>query len=399
MHLRPRFIAPIIKKKQKVFSIVGVLGARQVGKSTLLRDLIGKSGNIPYFTLDRPEILQELRSRPESFILANSNDFSTPIILDEAHKAPQAFDVLKVLADERKKRGIVTITGSVDFSLASGVRETLTGRIGLCRMYPMSVAEVAQRRFAPCSLTRGKLNKSGAASTRASSREVEVWLTRGGMPGICKLTDRVERELMIEEWLQSVCYRDLPQLQGARYDGALARQLLGLIAKSPQYSEAEMAHALGEDTRRVKSHLRGLEALFVIYRISPCREAGGTGFDLFCLHDAAIAQYLGAERRTLYSILVVNEILSQFEYGSLGRVTLSHYSSRGRIKLPLVFTADDKVIPIAILDRDSPSSNELKSLRSILQTKNVPQIFCLAPVSQTVEIDRGIWLVPYQEIC
>lgn len=147
MHLRQRFLISIIKKKQKVFPLVGVLGARQVGKSTLLRDLIGKLGDIPYFTLDRPEILQELRTRAESFILANSNDFSTPIILDEAHKAPQAFDVLKVLADERKNRGIVTITGSVDFSLASGVRETLTGRIGLCRLYPLSVSEVAQRQL------------------------------------------------------------------------------------------------------------------------------------------------------------------------------------------------------------------------------------------------------------
>ncbi len=397
MHLRQRFLISIIKKKQKVFPLVGVLGARQVGKSTLLRDLIGKLGDIPYFTLDRPEILQELRTRAESFILANSNDFSTPIILDEAHKAPQAFDVLKVLADERKNRGIVTITGSVDFSLASGVRETLTGRIGLCRLYPLSVSEVAQRQLTTPFAARELGKRTSAAP--ASVKEVETWLARGGMPAICQLSNRVERELVIEDWLQSVCYRDLPQLKGARYDGALARQLLGLIAKSPHYSESEMARVLGEDTRRVKSHLRGLEALFVIYRIAPYREGGGSGFDLFCLHDAAIASYLGADRKTLYLILVVNEILTQFEYGSLGRVSLFHYSSRGRLKLSLVIKANEKLTPMAILDRDAPTSNEIKSLRAMVQNQTFQKINCLAPVSQAVEIHKGLRLIPYEHIC
>ncbi len=399
MHLRSRFLLPNIQKKQRVFPIVGVLGARQVGKSTLLRDLIGKQANIPYFTLDRPAILQELKSRAESFILINTNEFTTPIILDEAHKAPVVFDVLKVLADERKKRGIVIVTGSVDFALASGVRETLTGRMGLCRLYPLTVAEISQQKL------RTPLLKLSAASTKStapctvSANEVDAWLTRGGMPAICQLSNIVERDALIEEWLQSVCYRDLPQLKGGKYDGALARSLFDLIAKYPESSESDFARILGEDTRRIKTHLRALEALFVIYRISPYRQAGGTGFDMFCLHDAAIAHYLGAEKRTLYFILVVNEILAQSEYAGSGKVSLFHYSTRGKTKLDLIFRLNEKATALVISDRDTASTNKIKSLQAIIKDRLFPKVLYLAPVTQSIEIQKGIQLLPYELVC
>ncbi len=60
MHLRTRHALDIITKKARMLPIVGVLGPRQVGKSTLLRDLLAPKQQIPYFTLDRPEILHEV---------------------------------------------------------------------------------------------------------------------------------------------------------------------------------------------------------------------------------------------------------------------------------------------------------------------------------------------------
>jgi predicted AAA+ superfamily ATPase len=147
MHLRNRHLIDKIVKRRKAFPLVGVLGARQVGKSTLLRDILAKQLGVTYITLDRPQILRDAKSRPEGFVLTHTEEFKKPIIIDEAHKAPPLFDVLKVLADERKNRGIVLLTGSVDFLSVSGIRETLTGRIGMTRLYPLTVGEIAQRRF------------------------------------------------------------------------------------------------------------------------------------------------------------------------------------------------------------------------------------------------------------
>jgi len=397
MHIRDRYIVDIIDKKLRAFAIVGVLGARQVGKSTLLRDLIAKPRGLSYLTLDRPNILSEARSQPESFILSSSEDFSKTIIVDEAHKAPDLFDVLKVLADERRKRGAVMITGSVDFMKVGGVREALTGRLGLTRLYPLTIGEMAKRsfRFGWGNLTKAKTVDQSPCATM----DVDSWLERGGMPAICQLGDKSLREELIEEWLQSICYRDLPQLKGARYDGALAREVLGLIAKFPEASEADIARRLGEDARRIRRHTQGLEALFVIYRISPLKAAGGDGFDRFTLLDPAVARYLGAEKRDLYRILVVNEILAQHEYSGNGPVTLHHFSKRGRTRIDLVIATKRGNLALAIHHQATIDQYLIKRLEHAQKLNIASDIHVLSPTVEHFKIRKGLVQIPYRMVC
>ncbi len=396
MHLRSRYLSNLIIKKRKTWPLVAIFGARQVGKSTLLRDAIAKPAQIPYFTLDRPEILRRLRNGAESFILEETANFKTPIIIDEAHKAPAIFDVLKVLADERRTRGVVIITGSVDFSMASGVRETLTGRLGVCRLYPFTVGEIKQQKF---STFWGNAKAQRKLRENISVADIETWITRGGMPGICWLADAAERSAMIEEWLQSVCYRDLQQLKGSRYDGALAREILSLLAHNPETSAAAMAAALGEDSRRISKHLRGLEALYVLHRVRPLKAAGGVGFDRFYLFDAAVAAHLGAARKTLYSILLINESLAQHEYAGLTRAELFHYASRGKTKLDLVIKSEGRYFGFAVSDRAEQSSATLRSLEATAQKKIFSGISVLAPVTQDLLLRPGVRLEPFFYYC
>ncbi len=116
------------------------------------------------------------------------------------------------------------------------------------------------------------------------------------MPAICNYSDRHERATLIEEWLQSVCFRDLMQLRGARYEGSVARDLLELIAKNPELSRADLARQLGLDSRVIGKYLVGLAALHVLHRIRPYRVRRGAGSDRFYLFDAAVAEYLGASK-------------------------------------------------------------------------------------------------------
>lgn len=401
MHLRQRFLTEIIDKKRKIFPLVGVLGARQVGKSTLLRDIIGKqNGGIRYLTLDRPEILKEARVRAENFVLSNTNEFTSPITIDEAHKAPGLFDILKVLADEKRKRGIVTITGSVDFALASGVRETLTGRIGICRLYPLTIAELTGKPFRTRWAAANK-KSSGKKQTEASATDtqVEAWLERGGMPSICRLHDRTERESMIEEWLQSVCYRDLLQLRGAKYDGALAREIIQHVAERPDLSQAELAHAIGEDSRVVAKHILGLEALFILTKVRPYKQKGGGGFDRYYVLDASVASYLRASRKTLYTILMINEILAQHEYGGIGRVELFYYATRRSTKIDLLVSSGRRTSALVISDRATIDPYSLRTLRTLRDKGFSDSFSIVSPVAQEFKIDRAIIAVPIRYYC
>jgi predicted AAA+ superfamily ATPase len=384
MHVKNRYLSNAIDKKRKILPLVGILGARQVGKSTLLRDLIGKASEIPYFTLDRQEVLREARRSAENFILSRTDDFKNPVIIDEAHKAPALFDALKVLADERKTRGIVLLTGSVDFSLAAGVRETLTGRLGVCRLHPLTVGEIAQRGF---------------LQPKATLKEVDAWIERGGMPAICQIRTRVERDALIEEWLQAVCYRDLLQLKGARYDPVIAREVLNIVARLPDSSQSDIAHEMGEDSRVIAKHLRGLEALFVINQIRPYKRLGCSGATRFQLFDSAVARYLGATVGTCRGILLVNEFLARFEYSGNPRPSLAFLARRGHTKIDLIVEEEKGLRALVVIERAELDSYRLRSLKSLVGEGDLPKIEIVAPIAERMIISKGIEMVPTQEYC
>lgn len=390
MHLRTRHIIDILKKKARMLPIVGVLGPRQVGKSTLLRDLLAAKQEIPYFTLDRPELLREVKSKPEAFILNQSNDLLNPIIIDEAQKAPKLFDVLKVLADERRTRGIIYITGSVDFSKVSGVRETLTGRIAIARLYPMTIAELSNRPL------YHRLSDPNAPSP-ATSREVESWIERGGMPAICKFNDPTERSTLISEWLQAVCYRDLLQLKGTRYDGSQAYDLLELIARNPEHSQADLARQLGVDSRLVAKYLAAFEALYIVHRVRPYKARLGSGFDRFYIFDAGVAAHLGASRKTRYTILLLNEICAQAEYSGAKRIEIYYYALRGRTKFDLLVKSAAELHPLVVSERAEVDPYLRRSLTALSMAAQFKKIAVVAPVVNRYELSTNVSVRPFTD--
>lgn len=415
MHLRPRAVIEILNKKRRLYPLVGVLGIRQSGKSTLLRDLVGRQEGLPYFTLDRPEILKAVKAKPESFLRAESNGFEKSIIIDEAQKSPALFDVLKVLADENRKRGMVLLAGSVDFSKAHGVREALTGRIGISRLYPFTLGELrgdatvaeegAGKKIGLIDKMAGDAKYDASQADRLN-REIQTYLLRGGMPTICRIGDAHERGLIINELLDAICYRDLMQLKGARYDGAIARELLSLIARHPTYSKADFAHEMGEDARIIDKHIRGLEALFVLHRVSSYK--AGSRDDRFVIWDAAICHYLGGDHKSCFLSLLINQIKAGYEYGGEPEPELAYYSSRGATKIDLVVkprlakggeyvqgpSSPSSVLPIVLVDKDQISSAMQKSLKALIDKALFSKIFVVSPIMQGYSLSEQIKVVP-----
>lgn len=347
-------------------------------------------------TLDRPNILRDARARPEGFVLSHTEDFTKPLIIDEAHKAPDLFDVLKVMADEKRRRGIIVITGSVDFLKVSGVRETLTGRIGLTRLYPFTVGEVAQR---PFEFRFGDLaSLSREDGFKSTTREVDTWLVRGGMPGMCLYGDDSVREELVAEWLQSICYRDLALIKPGTLDGAVAHEILSLVARYPEISEPEIARKTGENTRRIKQYTAALESIFALYRVKPHKEGKGAGFDRFALHDGAVAHYLGADRLSLYRTFVINEILAQHEYNGAPPLSLFHLSRRGDTKVDLVVKRRGGVLPFVLTDRAACDQYLVRKIANVVSDGTFSAVAVLAPTGQSVTLEKGVIQIPYHAL-
>src|SRR3989338_2800402 len=137
MHLRKRHIQNILSKYIKIFPVLGIIGPRQVGKTTFLREEWKVKLGAQYVTLDKFESVRRAKREPENFLLSESDDLKKKLIVDEVQKVPVLFDSIKSIIDERRRMGAFTVSGSVEFSDKAGIRESLAGRIGTCHLYPL----------------------------------------------------------------------------------------------------------------------------------------------------------------------------------------------------------------------------------------------------------------------
>lgn len=88
MHLRNRHIKNILLKRAKIFSVLGVLGPRQVGKSTFLKNEWCKQKNASYLTFDKQEVATRAKQASEQLLLVESDNQQKHLVIDEAQKVP-----------------------------------------------------------------------------------------------------------------------------------------------------------------------------------------------------------------------------------------------------------------------------------------------------------------------
>ena len=121
-----------------VFKVVMVTGARQVGKTTMLRHLAEDTGRT-FVTMDDADIRELAERDPKLFFQM----YRPPILIDEAQKAPQLFEQIKIICDQSDERGRFWLTGSQSRKLMKQAGDSLAGRIGILKMYSLSDKEIA----------------------------------------------------------------------------------------------------------------------------------------------------------------------------------------------------------------------------------------------------------------
>ena len=108
------------------FKAILVTGARQVGKTTMLKHLC-KGTDRTYVTLDNMMARELAKSDPVLFF----QTYKPPILIDEVQKAPELFEQIKIMCDETDEKGLFWLTGSQQFKMMDKIRDTLAGRIRL----------------------------------------------------------------------------------------------------------------------------------------------------------------------------------------------------------------------------------------------------------------------------
>jgi predicted AAA+ superfamily ATPase len=238
-----RSLTTQIAQSLKQFPVVAMLGARQVGKTTLARALAAKRPKAVYLDLERPSDLLKL-SDPEAF-LQNLED--RLVVLDEIQRKPNLFNVLRPLVDARRKPGRFLILGSASPDLLRQSSETLAGRIVYHTLSPLLCHELP----------------------KPQTQWSRLWV-RGGFPGSFLAASEAKSLKWREAFLQTHLERDLPGL-GVRIPAATMKRFWQMLAHlhGQVWNASLLASSLGSTQPTATHHLNILEDSFMVRQLPP----------------------------------------------------------------------------------------------------------------------------------
>ncbi|MEE1068453.1 MAG: AAA family ATPase, partial [Fibrobacteraceae bacterium] len=181
-----RFIQNRLETLFKYFPCVLLTGARQVGKTTLIKELVAADSIV---TFDPIEDIRGAKADPDLFL----KQMKSPGFLDEVQYVPQVLASLKRFVDERANdKSLFYLSGSQNLSVLRGAAESMAGRIAVLDLYPLCFKEIFQRKEhgvleALLQNNEDDFSKFGDGSVPPLSRL--MW--RGGMPGLLDMPDQL----------------------------------------------------------------------------------------------------------------------------------------------------------------------------------------------------------------
>lgn len=239
-----RLLSPLISSALGQFPAVALLGPRQVGKTTLAIEL-GEKLDAQYLDLESDQDLIKLE-QPELYL---ADHLDKLVILDEVHRVPRLFPVLRGLIDRARRKGIRSghylLLGSASPDLLKQSGESLAGRISYFELEPFHVLEVD-----PLKLD-------------------DLWL-RGGFPDSFLAANSSHSLRWRLDFIRTYLERDIPQF-GPRIATETLRRFWVMLShhQGGLLNTAQFARNLGVDVKTIGSYLDLLVDLFLIRRLVP----------------------------------------------------------------------------------------------------------------------------------
>jgi predicted AAA+ superfamily ATPase len=243
---------------------VCLLGARQVGKSTLAKEIARHEHPATYITLDDEGTRRSALEDPTGLIAA----IDGPAIIDEIQRAPDLILAVKTRLDARNDRGQFLLTGSADILTLPTIADALPGRVDYMHLWPLSQGELAGHR--ECFVDRlfaGESPRVERADVGRSSYAQR--LVVGGFPD-AQARSVGGRSRFFASYVATILGRDVGDIARVR-DVADVGYLLGVLAaRSATLMNARgMGTELGLDRKTAAAHTKVLEDLFLIRRLPP----------------------------------------------------------------------------------------------------------------------------------
>ena len=396
------YIERVIEKQLKYlsehFPVVVVTGARQTGKTTLIRQAASEAA---YVTLDYPRIRELAKTDPELFL----QQYKPPIIIDEIQYAPELLPYIKIQIDTDRKAGQYFLTGSQMFRMMKNVSESLAGRAGLLSLYGFSRSEITGQDETPFLPSNNLRLKSEETITTIFDR-----IYRGSMPQMV-VDEGLTPEAYFGEYMQTYMERDIRNLLEIKNESKFQRFISCVAARTGQeLNLSDIAKDVGIDSKTADSWLSLLVSSGLVYLLQPY--SGNTIKRIvkrpkIYFMDTGLACYLSlwnnprvleqsAMAGAMFETYVISEIIKQYANAGLDtRSRLAYYRDSNGKEIDLLIIENGTLYPIEIKKSANPSKDALKNfgvLPGLTGKIGKGAVICLS--SQMYPLDRDNLIVP-----
>ena len=242
-----RLIIPQLNALYSLKKIMVILGPRQVGKTTLLRQLTNDSSTVLSFNCDNADERLALEDKTTTELAALIGK-SSVVVIDEAQRVRNIGMTLKMLGDLHLPSHIF-VTGSSSLELSDDINEPATGRVLEFHLFPLSIAEIASH-----------------TSWRDEQRMISQRMIYGCYPEI--VTHLEHARLLLQNIVNSYLYKDLLEYKGIKKPDILRKLVVALALQiGNEVSYNELSNMLGVDKETIENYVDLLEKCFVVFKL------------------------------------------------------------------------------------------------------------------------------------
>ncbi len=365
------------------FPCVVVLGARQVGKSTLLGQILPKT---KVFDLDKQADFQRINNDPALFL----QETDRPVVVDEAQLSPDFFKALRVEIDHhRQKKGQFLLTGSSSPQLLQNISESLAGRVAIFELDPMTWHEVFDQANKVTTLVDDFSNPNQLKQRQPQLSKVQLLelCLHGGYPEpVLGRDDRQYWSLWMENYVKTYVERDVrslfPQLNLQSF-----RRFVQMMAHASGtlINYSDFARSLDVSQPTIKHYFEIAEGTFLWRRLSsfsantkkrivkmPKGHLRDTGLINYFLKIHSVDELKShPQYGRIWETFIIEQLIRSFN-NKLQQIDYGYYRTQNKAEIDLIFHGKFGVVPIEIKSGSITEKKQLRTLTQFIEENNCP---------------------------
>jgi predicted AAA+ superfamily ATPase len=237
----PRHLVNHLQELGSHFPVLSVTGPRQAGKTTLLRELFKE---YRYVTFEAPDVKLYFQSDPRGFL----REYSDNVIFDEAQHVPELFSYLQGIVDEDRRPGRFILSGSQNFLMRKSITQSLAGRIGIAKLFPLDFQELKHAGHLP--------------------EDYLDAIFKGGYPA--QFANPMRDKIFYSNYIDSYVQRDVQELIDPGNLSTFQRFLVMAAGSAGQMlNYSNIATVVGVSVPTIKSWFSILEQSYIVFRLDP----------------------------------------------------------------------------------------------------------------------------------